>query len=266
MKAKTKPTNWAIYCRVSTDGQEKDGLGLEVQEAACRKYLEDRGLDCVGVWHDVCSGTLQDRPKLADLMLSCDQDRIAGVIVLRLDRLAREAIVQETILQRFARHEVLVRSTQESENLTLDDPSADPDPTRKFMRLVLAAANELERALITQRTMAAKRRIAAAGGHHAGPMPNGMYVNPHTKRLEFTPVVVPVLADGLWMRARGCSAEAVGEYFMQSGFRPKRARRWLAKPVDDTLKRARKVGITESPTPSVLAATYVRTVERMAAR
>jgi site-specific DNA recombinase len=32
----------AIYCRVSTEGQEQDGTSLQTQLEACRKYCEAR--------------------------------------------------------------------------------------------------------------------------------------------------------------------------------------------------------------------------------
>ena len=31
-----------IYCRVSTEGQERDGTSLQTQMEACRKYCQDR--------------------------------------------------------------------------------------------------------------------------------------------------------------------------------------------------------------------------------
>lgn len=33
----------AVYCRVSTPGQEAEGTSLETQEAACRQYALDHG-------------------------------------------------------------------------------------------------------------------------------------------------------------------------------------------------------------------------------
>lgn len=32
----------AIYCRVSTEGQERDGTSLQTQMEACRKYCQAR--------------------------------------------------------------------------------------------------------------------------------------------------------------------------------------------------------------------------------
>lgn len=260
--AKPDPTRWAIYCRVSTSGQEEN-QSLAVQEQKCADWLTQRDLQCVDVYRDVCSGVLVDRPKLADLLEACRVDRIGGVIILRLDRLAREAIAQETILRQFTKMGVLVRSTQESENGILDDPEADPDPSRAFMRVVLAAAAELERALILQRTLAAKRRIKAAGGHHAGKIPYGMWVNPVNRKLEYRPEFIAWLCDGLWMRANNVSYDSIGEFWLQGGWRPNvEATRWHASVVKRLLDRAEKTGIQPSSNPSVTATYYVRGVRR----
>ncbi|MEG7727191.1 recombinase family protein, partial [Listeria monocytogenes] len=77
----------------------------------------------------------------------------------RLDRLARDTLVQEVLLLELAKAKLVVRSCSPTENGLLDDPDGDPDPMRKFTRVVLSAANELERNLITARTQAAKRRL-----------------------------------------------------------------------------------------------------------
>jgi DNA invertase Pin-like site-specific DNA recombinase len=36
-----------IYCRVSTDNQEREGTGLQTQLEACRNYCQGKGYDVV---------------------------------------------------------------------------------------------------------------------------------------------------------------------------------------------------------------------------
>ena len=50
----------AIYIRVSSHKQE-DGVSLEVQLEACRRYCEKAGLDVVAEFKDVESGLHVDR-------------------------------------------------------------------------------------------------------------------------------------------------------------------------------------------------------------
>ena len=57
----------AIYCRVSSELQEREGTSLETQEAACRRYAQEQGYTVTDhhVYRDVYSGAiLHERPKL----------------------------------------------------------------------------------------------------------------------------------------------------------------------------------------------------------
>jgi site-specific DNA recombinase len=49
----------AIYCRVSTAGQEEDGTSLDTQEARCRQYATTQGytVEEAHVYREVYTGT-----------------------------------------------------------------------------------------------------------------------------------------------------------------------------------------------------------------
>ena len=46
----------AIYSRVSTDGQERDGTSLDTQERACREYAQAKGWVAAESIKDTASG------------------------------------------------------------------------------------------------------------------------------------------------------------------------------------------------------------------
>src|SRR5579884_2405608 len=54
-----------IYCRVSTDAQERDGTSLESQERACEEYANARGWTIVDRIRDTASGFSLERPGLS---------------------------------------------------------------------------------------------------------------------------------------------------------------------------------------------------------
>ena len=87
-------------------------------------------------------------------------------MVARLDRLARDLIVQETILAEVRRigGEVFSTSPAEASYLT-DDPD---DPSRKLIRQVLGAVSEYERSMVTLRLRNGRRRKAQMGGYASG--------------------------------------------------------------------------------------------------
>ena len=79
-----------IYLRVSTGKQVEEGLGLEVQEHACRAWARQHGHQVAGVHRDEgISGTkdLADRDGLADALEAIEDGRAHGLLVYRLDRL-----------------------------------------------------------------------------------------------------------------------------------------------------------------------------------
>src|SRR5690348_4065607 len=79
----------AIYLRVSTDGQERDGTSLDSQEAACRAFARDAGWRVVEIIRDTASGYTLDRPGMERLR-GLLRDGAADVVLAHaVDRLSR---------------------------------------------------------------------------------------------------------------------------------------------------------------------------------
>lgn len=158
-----------IYARTSTaNGKGQDSL--EAQQDACRAWASEHDHEIVAVCRDeALSGGLgvEDRPGLARALLALEEDEADGIIVHRLDRLARELHVQEVALAHaWSQGEhVAVFEAVEGE-VPRDDPN---DPHRRFLRQVMGAAAELERGLIKARLHGGRRRKAARGGYVGGP-------------------------------------------------------------------------------------------------
>ncbi len=164
----------AIYLRVSTDKQADQGLGLDVQETAARTWAKANGHKLATVVADEgVSGAsdLEARPGLLEVMDLARSSQVGGVLVYRLDRLARDLIVQETLLGEFRRLGGEVFSTSEAEaNYLTDDPA---NPSRKLIRQVLGAVAEYERAMTTLRLQSGRKAKATAGGYAYGAPPLG---------------------------------------------------------------------------------------------
>ena len=83
------PQTAAIYCRVSTAGQE-DGTSLDTQEEACRRRATALGYVIGAVHREVHSGgDLFERPQLSVLRESVRRREVGIVIAYALDRLTR---------------------------------------------------------------------------------------------------------------------------------------------------------------------------------
>ena len=157
------------YVRVSTSTQVEDGFGLAIQKAAVRDWCKANGHKLVTTLCDEgISGAkeLEDRPGLADALGMLRDKQAQGIVVPRSDWLARDLIVQETVLAEIRRIGAKVFSTSPAEASYLtDDPD---DPSRKMIRQVLGAVAEYERSMVVLRLRNGRRRKAQTGGYASG--------------------------------------------------------------------------------------------------
>src|SRR5262245_51778814 len=89
------------YLRVSTDRQVDEGLGLDVQRDAIRRWARAGGHRVVAWCADEgVSGAngIETRVGLYDALTQLRTGRAAALVVFRLDRLARDLILQEQLL------------------------------------------------------------------------------------------------------------------------------------------------------------------------
>lgn len=162
------------YLRVSTAAQA-EGMGLDVQRAGILAWCEANGHH-VGYWCTDAgeSGSLglEDRPQLATAMgILTAGAAPGGLIVFRLDRLARDLVLQETLIAEIRTIGSELHSCSPSEDEILRDDSKDP--SRKLIRQILGAVAEYERAMIRLRMQAGKAAKQAAGGYIGGNHPYG---------------------------------------------------------------------------------------------
>lgn len=164
------------YTRVSSIEQES-GFGLEIQELAARQLCKEKGLPAPEIVTESISGeSLAVRVGLQDAIARCeeavDEGREAHLLVYSLDRLARDLIDQETIVNRAFVTKVHLHSTQAAEAELLD-PEACKDPARVMLRQMLGAFAQWEKSVIQRRLDAGLARKAAAGGFTGGRPPFG---------------------------------------------------------------------------------------------
>jgi len=224
------------YVRVSTATQVEDGLGLDVQKAAIRAWCKANGHRLTSILSDEgISGAkeLEDRPGLAEAIAIMRDGRAQGVVVPRLDRLARDLIVQETILAEIRRigGEVFSTSPAEASYLT-DDPD---DPSRKMIRQVLGAVSEYERSMVVLRLRNGRRRKAQMGGYSSGAPAFGYEARDgDLVELEEEQVTVNRIWD---LRASGASLRAICSTLESEGHRSKRGGSWQPMAVKRVLDR-----------------------------
>jgi site-specific DNA recombinase len=153
----------AAYCRVSTDNQKEEGT-IDLQVDAIKDYCQNRKIELVAVFKDEgVSGGLENRPALADLFnfLEKKDAQVDGVIIWKLDRLARDLYIQEHLIKKLEQLGKKLISTKE---LDLDSS----DPMRKAFRQFMGIVSELEKAFITMRLSGGRIKKAKNGGYAGG--------------------------------------------------------------------------------------------------
>jgi DNA invertase Pin-like site-specific DNA recombinase len=225
------------YVRVSTGKQAEEGLGLEVQEQAIRSWAKGHHHKIVTVIADEgISGAkeLDDRPGLAEALAMVGNGSVGGICVARLDRLARDLVLQEQLLAEIRRHggDLFTTSAAEAGYLS-DDPD---DPSRRLIRQVLGAVSEYERAMISLRLRAGRRRKAEKGGYAFGSPAFGWRAE--RGELVVDEAETEALARMAELRNDGASLREIAVVLKDEGYRTKRGARWHPQTVARALQKA----------------------------
>jgi DNA invertase Pin-like site-specific DNA recombinase len=142
------------YIRVSSAGQATDDRdGLTRQRTAIAAYAEKEKYEIVGEYSDAVSGTndLEDRYGMYAMFEAIREGEVRTVLIEKLDRLARNLMVQENVVAEFAKYRTTLCSTCEPD-------LCSSDPSRIFIRQVFGAVAEYDRAMIVAKLKAARMR------------------------------------------------------------------------------------------------------------
>ena len=225
------------YLRVSTDRQAEEGLGLKVQEDAIRGWAKARNAVVAAVMADEgVSGSngLDSREALPEALDALRRGDADGLVVYRLDRLARDLIIQETLLAEVKRLGGEVFSTSAAEaGYLADDPD---DPSRKLIRQVLGAVAEYERSMIALRLRSGRKRKAKDGGYAYGSPPFGFRVEDGELVPDDGEQETLKRARGL--QASGSSIREIVTILNEEGRSTKRGTRWHPTTVARVLGRS----------------------------
>jgi DNA invertase Pin-like site-specific DNA recombinase len=215
------------YLRVSTQRQQRSGLGIEAQRAAVTRFAEAEGITIVGEYVEAETGkgadALDRRPQLAAALAAARSAKCA-VLVSKLDRLSRDvAFVSGLMAQRVP--------------FIVAELGRDADP---FMLHLYAALAEKERRLISERTkaaLAAKREQGATLGNPTNIAQAGV-VGRRTQRAEadrFAANMLPIIRS---IQSTGpIGMVSIARQLNERGIRTPRGARWHVSSVANILVR-----------------------------
>lgn len=226
--------NLVAYLRVSSESQV-DGFGLDVQAEAVERWAAEHGHTLVAVFREEgLSGTkgIDDRPALA-AALAATEDAAEGLVVHKLDRLARTLTVQEAVLSHVWRRKGRVFTVDNGgEEVMADDPD---DPARTFVRKLMGLVSELERNTIAARLRAGRRLKVARGGYGGGAPAYGRAAV--DRELAPDREEQATIARMVELRGEGRSLRYIAATLALEGHKPKRGDRWHPAVVGKILRR-----------------------------
>lgn len=202
------------YIRVSTIGQTIEGISLESQESAIRKYCQANDVELANIFIDAgLSGKTVARPALQHALRDCPKG--GAIVVYSLSRLSRS--VQDTLtmsddLQ--ARGIDLVSLTEKIDTATA---------IGKMFFQFCAMMAEFERNQISERTKAALAELKSQG-RRTGAVPFGYRVDDN-KMLLPDPGEQKVIAEIARYRAKGWSYQRLIQVAIDCGV-PPRGKQW----------------------------------------
>lgn len=157
----------AVYLRVSTPGQAKDGFSIDGQRYNIRQSVEQEGNTIVKEYVDpgISGSSLKKRKGMQSLMEDAKLGLFDEVVVWKLSRLSRKFSDLMTILSYLDKYNVRVRSIS-PENFDSSTPKG------KFMGHMLGALAELEVKGIGENVRNSKIKRVKQGFIH-GEVPQG---------------------------------------------------------------------------------------------
>ena len=210
------------YLRVSGASQV-GGDGFPRQREAIQKYATANGIELVEEFREEgVSGTteLDGRPALGLLFVALDENGVKAVIVEKLDRLARDLMVQETIIADMQKRGFTLISTAEPD-------LCSTDPSRVLMRQIFGAIAQYDKTMIVIKLRAARERIKARDGKCGGRDAYGA-----------KPGEAETLATMQAMRASGSTYQNIAHRLNEMGLPARAGGQWTFATVGKILARS----------------------------
>jgi DNA invertase Pin-like site-specific DNA recombinase len=210
------------YLRVSGKGQEA-GDGYTRQLGSINHYAAANDIEVVRIFKERgVSGEkeLKDRPAFMEMLAALHANGVKLILIEKLDRLARNLSVQESILAELKKHGFELTSVEEPDLLK-------DDPYRVMFRQFQGAISQAEKANIVLKLRGARQRMKAKTGRCEGRKPYGATDGEHA-----------VVARMKELRAAGMAFDRIAATLNGGGVLTRTpGKRWHGFAVNQILKR-----------------------------
>ncbi len=172
MARRTRTKQAVAYCRVSSIGQQKNGSGLNRQEEIIAEYAGQAGYELIEVYHEAMTGSDADRPMFTRMLADILSNGCRVIIVERLDRLARDLVIQNQLVVMLCSKGLTLISADTQQDVTA---AFFGDPMLKAMIQVQGVFAELDKSMLVAKLRKSREAKKAKTGRCEGRKPYGYY-------------------------------------------------------------------------------------------
>ena len=138
--------NAAIYCRVSTEDQAREGYNLPEQQEKLKDLCKYRDYNIYGIYEDagISAKDMNHRPEFMRMLEDVKKHNVNVIVAYKLDRLTRSVRDLEVLITELEKHGC-------SLECAMDDINTSTANGRFFVRM-LTVLSQLEIERVSERT------------------------------------------------------------------------------------------------------------------
>lgn len=156
----------ALYIRVSTDEQAREGYSIESQKDSVVNFVKSQSWEIYDFYiDDGYSAKDLKRPAMQRLIEDTKERKFDVVVFYKLDRLVRSVGDLDKLLKLFDKHDIAIRSVTE--------PFDTTTAMGRFLITLVAAIAQWERETISERVIINMTKKATLGERNGGKAPFG---------------------------------------------------------------------------------------------
>ncbi|GEN31196.1 site-specific DNA recombinase [Cerasibacillus quisquiliarum] len=205
----------AIYARVSTEEQAKEGFSIAAQLQTLRQYAQIYNWEVIDEYVDegISGKSVKGRPEMKRLIKDVENERFDAVIVWKISRLSRNMLETLMILDKFEKYNVKFISY--SENFDTSSPIG------RLVLQIMASIAEMERNTLAENVKLGMKQRALEGRWNGGvvfgydTVKKELVIN--EKEAEVVQLIYHMYANGKGLRA-------ISNHLNKAGYKTKRNR------------------------------------------
>lgn len=230
----------AIYIRVSTEEQAREGYSIEAQKHITTKYCFEHQLEITGYYIDegISGKNISGRPELKRLLADAEKGLFNNILIWRTSRISRKAVDLLSICEFLLERGINLIATDEDININ--------STTGKFMLTILAAVAENERNTIAENSRFGKEQKARSGKYNPGRTPYGYNWDKENRKLVINEYEAEWVRKMYRMHLDGISTYVIAKTLNENNIPNKNgAKFWYKSTVQKILANPTYCGVIE---------------------